>query len=411
MVENSIDKIVELIAVDVKSLPMIFAEGKAGLIVDKIEKDVRSFVLEVESAKGRKDVASLSYKVAKAKKTIDDAGKQISAEHKAKAKAVDQERSQLWSRLESLQAEIRAPLTQFEETEKKRIETHNENLYFFTRIINKTQEFGPETVCSSLENFILRLEKELIFINELLTSRNWEEFNERANQLHEKAILVIKSNIAEYKLKIAEEKQIAAEKSVREAEEKLRLLELLEKSRAEEEIRKEQEKKIIGDKEIEEERLRFAKIERERELLKIQPAALSSEPEIDHEAHSKNLMRNYEHQKILKEFEGQSVVLDSINLDSAIDTIEEIFDKKIDEFQKEVALERVDAEIEEEESLPFVEKLIIFIRKNLRCTAGLICDSEIHPDKELMKYLSGKAESYKEIIIYIEKNYQGNANA
>jgi hypothetical protein len=212
MTESNIENIGELIVVEHKTLPILFSEGKADILVDEIEKKVRYFVPDIETQKGRKDIASLAHKIARSKTLLDNAGKQLTADWKAKAKLVDQERSRVWERLEALQDEIRMPLTEYEEKEKQRKDEHQWALGKFKTILMVELVENPITIFS-LERAI---EQTSIFFN----SREWEEFSEQACELHEKTILILKEKLANKKTEIETQKREEAERQLKEEQEK-----------------------------------------------------------------------------------------------------------------------------------------------------------------------------------------------
>ena len=81
---------------------------------------------------GQATCRSLAAKVASAKATLDKAGKAKKDEYTVYTKLIDQDRNFAKERLQKLQDEIRAPLTEIEEREKQRIATHEANLAAIT---------------------------------------------------------------------------------------------------------------------------------------------------------------------------------------------------------------------------------------------------------------------------------------
>ncbi|MCP5020047.1 MAG: cell envelope biogenesis protein TolA, partial [Ketobacter sp.] len=78
----------------------------------------RSIVPDLETATGRRNIASLARKVSSSKVALDDLGIGLVAGWKAKASLVDAERKIIRDRLDALRVEIRQPLTDWEEAEK-----------------------------------------------------------------------------------------------------------------------------------------------------------------------------------------------------------------------------------------------------------------------------------------------------
>lgn len=98
----------------------LFTRSSIDDVIEKIRAAVK-IVPDLTTESGRKAIASTAYKVARSKTAIDAAGKGIVEGWKSQAKVIDGLRKHAWDSLESLQAEVRAPLTEWE-NEQKRIE-------------------------------------------------------------------------------------------------------------------------------------------------------------------------------------------------------------------------------------------------------------------------------------------------
>lgn len=76
--------------------------------------------IDLETEKGRKAIASMAYKVARTKTAIDDAGKRLNEEARAKINAVDESRREIRAQLDALKDNVRKPLTEWEQAEEAR---------------------------------------------------------------------------------------------------------------------------------------------------------------------------------------------------------------------------------------------------------------------------------------------------
>ena len=76
--------------------------------------------IDLETEKGRKAIASMAYKVARTKTAIDDAGKLLNEESRARINAVDENRREIRNQLDALKDEVRKPLTDWEQAEEAR---------------------------------------------------------------------------------------------------------------------------------------------------------------------------------------------------------------------------------------------------------------------------------------------------
>lgn len=151
----------------------VFAPGGAETILSRIEREARerAAALDISTPTGRKDIASLAYKVARSKTALDAAGKDLKAEWLAKSNAVDTERRMLRERLDALADEVRAPLTEWENAEKARVKGHEDAL----AAIMESPEYGLTETSSELAERLSYLRN--------FPQRDWQEFAKRASDI------------------------------------------------------------------------------------------------------------------------------------------------------------------------------------------------------------------------------------
>lgn len=94
-------------------------------ILQKVEREVMSFVPDVTTVKGRKQIASLAYRVSQTKSYLDGLGKDLVAELKEVPKLIDANRKTVRDRLDALRDKARQPVTDWE-TEQDRIKAEEE---------------------------------------------------------------------------------------------------------------------------------------------------------------------------------------------------------------------------------------------------------------------------------------------
>lgn len=113
---NAIATIVEanpaLVLVDEKKFEDFYEHVKA---------EAGAMPIDLSTEKGRKAIASMAHKIARTKTAIDDAGKKLNEEARAKINAVDEARRKIRERFDALKEDVRRPLTQWEEAEVERI--------------------------------------------------------------------------------------------------------------------------------------------------------------------------------------------------------------------------------------------------------------------------------------------------
>lgn len=103
------------------ALKVFTSPGELDPILEKIAQEAKSIVPDVSTAKGRKEIASIAYRVAQSKTYIDGLGKSLVDEYKELPRKIDASRKAARDFLDALKEEVRAPLTEWE-AEQERIE-------------------------------------------------------------------------------------------------------------------------------------------------------------------------------------------------------------------------------------------------------------------------------------------------
>ncbi len=116
----------DLVVVENLNAVKIFQEDGMKVVLDGIESKALAIVADVETEGGRKEIASVAYKVARSKTLIDDMGKKMVSKWKADAKKVDAVRKEARDFLDGVKDQVRAPLTDWEAIEAKRKEEEAE---------------------------------------------------------------------------------------------------------------------------------------------------------------------------------------------------------------------------------------------------------------------------------------------
>lgn len=110
-----------LIPIESVNAVEIFTGGGLDSLLTRIRQETVTMVTDVTTVAGRKEIASLAYKVARSKTAIDDAGKELVADWKKKSAEVDAARKKARDYLDGLRDEVRKPLDDWE-AEQDRIE-------------------------------------------------------------------------------------------------------------------------------------------------------------------------------------------------------------------------------------------------------------------------------------------------
>lgn len=108
-----------LTVADSGNLQQFFADGEnLQKVADRIETLARGLVADVSTKEGISQIKTAARQIASVKKKVDDLGKTVVAELKALPKIIDKNRADFRERMESLQEEIRRPVTDIEERQK-----------------------------------------------------------------------------------------------------------------------------------------------------------------------------------------------------------------------------------------------------------------------------------------------------
>ena len=105
----------QLVVIDPgKRLEIFTTPGGLEPIILAISVVARKHKPDITTKKGREAIASNAYKVARCKSLLDEAGKEETTKQKEVPARIDAARRDMRTRLESLQAEVRKPLTDWE---------------------------------------------------------------------------------------------------------------------------------------------------------------------------------------------------------------------------------------------------------------------------------------------------------
>jgi hypothetical protein len=152
----------------------LFTKGGVETILAKLETEVRSVKRDISSAKGRKEIKSLAFKVARSKTALDDMGKELNESKRAEINRVDADRRIIRERCDALKEEVLSELTAWETKEADRIKGHEDALVAMSDLFAL---LPPEPTSQQVRESIERLD-----LHE--DNREWQEFAGRAHDLH-----------------------------------------------------------------------------------------------------------------------------------------------------------------------------------------------------------------------------------
>lgn len=321
----------ELIVLEKVNTEDLFTEKGKDWILEEIKGKIKDFVPDISTPKGRKEIASLARRIATSKTTIDKLRLDTVSEWKEKAKKIDQGGKLIRDALDALKAEVRKPLTDFEEAEKNRISDHESRISEIVAMRNET---------------IKNIQQGETFLKDLsgLISHDFQEFKSRAerecletktyindNIIRLQEIERQKAELAELKAKKEEQERIDRERRIAEEAELKARLEDENKARLEREALI-AEQQAVSQAKIETERKAREKAERELQVerKRIEAEKLAEQKKI--EAQKAEISRreaDKEHRQKINNYIADMFVSHGITREQASSIIKEIVLNKI----------------------------------------------------------------------------------
>ena len=207
--------IYEQIKIEQQALAVAFStDGGINSIIEQITTQAREKArnLDAETPKGRKELASIAYSVSKTKTWLDEQGKNLVSEAKSKIKVVDNERKAVRDQLDLLRDEIRKPVTDFEDAERKLLENAKQIKNLCESLKTPTDEFG--NLLSSAQ-----IKTRLDSVNEIIIDDN--QYQAELKDIVELTQLWLKNllhSVDEQEKQAEEIKRIQAEEAAKAAE-------------------------------------------------------------------------------------------------------------------------------------------------------------------------------------------------
>ncbi|WP_375194682.1 hypothetical protein [Sphingobium sp.] len=230
-------------------------QGKRADLFAHIQQEIDAFTPDLSTARGRDAIKSFAFKITRTKTAIDDAGKKLNEEARAKIAVVDAARRDAREKLDEMAKGVRKPLTDWEEAEKARVAECD-------AIINKMALDGVVTLDDTSET--VRQRGKAIWETVIEAERFGDKFDQ-AMRAKEHAVDMLKSALARLireeeeraeleRLRAAEAERVAKEQAERERREAV--------ERAAAEAKAEEERRAAAET-AEQERIAAAKREAE----------------------------------------------------------------------------------------------------------------------------------------------------
>lgn len=136
------NEITEIVIIDkVNAVDVFKSCDQIEDIISKVEREVLSFIPDTSTAKGRKEISSLAYKVSQSKSYLDGLGKDLVSELKEIPKLIDANRKTVRDRFDALRDKARQPLTNWE-AEQEQIKAEKQMLKWHEEAIEMNEEYN-----------------------------------------------------------------------------------------------------------------------------------------------------------------------------------------------------------------------------------------------------------------------------
>ena len=226
--------------------PEIFTPEKAAEIVADVRREVLAIDRDVSTKKGREAIASMAAKIARSKTAADNFGKQLKADYKARVDAIDGIRRVFWDGLEALQKEFRAPLTEFEEAEKRRVAGHESGIANIQAMATLVSRFSGDVTTEDIADRLT--------VAKAVDTSTFQEFTSRAEAAKADAVGKLEAMLKAAQERDAERaelerlRQEAAEREAQAARERAEREQREREERAAEQARQEAERAAAAER-------------------------------------------------------------------------------------------------------------------------------------------------------------------
>ncbi|UVL26775.1 hypothetical protein [Pseudomonas donghuensis] len=216
--------------------------------LNKIRVKIDEFlavVPDLKTVKGRKEIASMAYEVARTKTAIENKGKELSTEQKKVPGRIDAERKRVWDILESWQKEVRKPLDDWQAAEDARVDGHNNAIAHLKLHAEALEGITAEDLADRIAK-----------VEAVALGKQWEEFEAEAARAKDDSLKVLRAALTarqHYEAEQAERARLRAEAEAREQKEREERIarEAAERARVEAEQKAQAEREATQRRELE----------------------------------------------------------------------------------------------------------------------------------------------------------------
>lgn len=172
-------------AVEANPVLVLVDEAKFDELYAEMMREVNAFVPDLGTLSGRKEIASLAFKVTRTKTAIDAAGKKLNEDARKQINVVDASRRAIREKLDALADQVRKPLTDWEDAEKARVDAINREL----ADLELTAIVAPEDTAQTIQARVDMLKAISV------DPSAWQEFAPAAKKARDAALSMLSTNL------------------------------------------------------------------------------------------------------------------------------------------------------------------------------------------------------------------------
>jgi colicin import membrane protein len=227
----------ELVTIPAQTALQVFTtDGAMEPFLARVRQEIDGFTPDITTAKGRKAVAAMAYKVSQTKSYLEGVGKALAAEQKLIPGKIDACRARVRNTLDGWRDEVRKPLTDWELAEEARVFRHRSAI---------AEMYGQPAAATSAEEIAAAIASTEAFV----IGPDLEEFTAEYAMAKDTALRELRAKLVERQRLDAEEaerarlQREAEERAAAEREERIRAEAVAaERARAEREAAEERDR-------------------------------------------------------------------------------------------------------------------------------------------------------------------------
>lgn len=174
----------EIVTIEPRQPAELFVSGGTDALIQHVTECALACPVDLTTKKGRAAIASAAAKVAGSKTFVEKIGKEFVADLKRQTGEIDAERRRWCDAMDALKAQVRKPLTDWEQAEEMRIAILGTGLHDMANLSGSLPLFAPNEIRESMEKL------------KAIYARDWQEFKADADTIYANALKAMEAALA-----------------------------------------------------------------------------------------------------------------------------------------------------------------------------------------------------------------------